>query len=90
MVTTVQKWGNSQGLRLAKSVLQDAHIGIGDEVDVVVRDGTIVVAPARRKRGRHRLEDLVARIPADYRPAEVDWGKPRGKEAKHPAPGRSG
>ena len=80
MVTTVQKWGNSQGLRLAKSVLQDARIGIGDEVDVIVRDGTIVVTPARRKRGRHRLEDLVAGIPADYRPAEVDWGKPRGKE----------
>ena len=81
MVTTVQKWGNSQGLRLAKGVLQDAHIGVGDEVDVLVRDGVIVVAPARKRHGRHRLADLVARIPADGETKEVDWGKPVGKEA---------
>lgn len=80
MLTTVQKWGNSQGLRLAKGVLQDAHIEVGDAVDVAVRDGVIVVAPARRKRRKHRLEDLVAQIPANYQSTELDWGKPVGKE----------
>ena len=80
MVTTVQKWGNSQGLRLAKGVLQDAHIEVGDAVDVAVHDGVIVVAPARRRRRKYRLEDLVSRIPADYQAEEVDWGKPVGKE----------
>ena len=34
MVTKIQKWGNSQGLRLAKQVLEDAHISVGDDVDV--------------------------------------------------------
>ena len=81
MVTKVQKWGNSQGLRLAKGILQDARIGIGDEVDVVVHDGVITVAPVRSRRGKHRLEDLVSRIPADHQAEEVDWGKPIGKEA---------
>jgi len=81
MLTTVQKWGNSQGLRLARGVLQDAHIGVGDKVDVVVRDGVILVAPARSRRGKHRLEDLVSQIPADYQAEKVDWGKPVGKEA---------
>ena len=42
MVTKIQKWGNSQGLRLAKQVLEDAHISVGDDVDVTVRDGLIV------------------------------------------------
>ncbi len=80
MVTKIQKWGNSQGLRLARQVLQDANISIGDEVDVTTRDGMIVIAPARRIRGRQSLQKLVSRIPKDYKPGEVDWGKPVGRE----------
>ena len=81
MITKVQKWGNSQGLRLAKDVLAHAHISVGDEVDVAVDDGVIVIAPLRRVRGGHQLEDLVSRIPPDYEPEEVDWGAPVGREA---------
>ena len=81
MHTKIQKWGNSQGLRLAKNVLEDARLGVGDEVDVAVRDGIIVIAPIRKIRGRYRLEDLVAQIPEDYHSSDVDWGKPVGKEA---------
>lgn len=81
MLTKVQKWGNSQGLRLAKNVLEDARIAVGDEVDVAVRDGVIVVAPVKRVRGKHRLEELVSQIPAGYRSEETDWGKPVGGEA---------
>jgi len=81
MLIRIQKWGNSQGLRLAKNLLADAHLGVGDEVDIAVKDGLIIVTPAKRKRGRRRLEDLVAHIPEDYQTSEVEWGKPVGKEA---------
>ena len=81
MHTKIQKWGNSQGLRLAKNLLEDARLDVGDEVDVAVRDGTIVIAPCRQIRGRYRLEDLVAQIPEDYQASEVDWGEPSGREA---------
>jgi len=81
MLAKIQKWGNSQGLRLAKNLLADAHIGVGDEVDITVKDGIIVVSPAKRIRGRHNLEDLVARIPGNYQTSEVEWGEPVGKEA---------
>lgn len=80
MVTKIQKWGNSQGLRLARQVLEDACIAVGDDVDVAVRDGIIVIAPVRRVRGRLSLQELVSRIPEDYKPGETDWGKPLGKE----------
>ena len=80
MLAKIQKWGNSQGLRLAKNLLADAHIGVGDEVDITVKDGIIVVSPAKRIRGRHNLEDLVARIPENYQTSEVEWGEPVGKE----------
>ena len=80
MVTKIQKWGNSQGLRLARQVLEDAHISVGDEVDVTTRDGMIVIAPARRIRGKQSLQTLVSRIPKNYRTREVDWGEPVGRE----------
>ena len=80
MVTKVQKWGNSQGLRIAKQVLEDARISIGDAVDVTAREGVIVIAPLRRVRGKQSLQNLVSRIPKNYEAAEIDWGKPVGNE----------
>ncbi len=80
MVTKVLKWGNSQGLRLAKQVLEEAGISVGDPVDVSTRDGVIVVAPVRRVRGKQSLHELVSRIPKNYRPKELDWGRPIGRE----------
>jgi antitoxin MazE len=80
MVTKVQKWGNSQGLRLAKQVLEDAHISVGEDIDVTVRDGTIIIAPIKRIRGKRSLQELVSRIPKNYKSREIDWGKPVGRE----------
>jgi len=81
MLTKVQSWGNSQGLRLNRQVLTEAHIAVGDAVDVTVREGVIVVAPAKQVRGTYDLNQLVARIPKGYKPEPVAWGKPVGREA---------
>ena len=80
MLAKIQKWGNSQGLRLTKSLLTDAQLEVGDEVDISVKDGIVIVTPARIVRGKHNLKDLVARIPKNHQTEEVDWGKPVGKE----------
>lgn len=81
MLARIQKWGNSQGLRLTRHLLADARLGVGDEVDINLRDGIMIVTPAKRIRGRHSLQDLVAQIPENYSTEEVDWGDPVGKEA---------
>ena len=80
MVTKIQKWGNSQGLRLARQVLDDARIAVGDDVDVAARDGMIVIVAVRRIRGKQSLQELVSRIPKNYKPEETDWGRPVGRE----------
>jgi len=80
MVTKVQKWGNSQGVRLSKELLATANLKVGDAVDISARDGQICVAPAQRVRGAHDLRKLVARIPRGHAPEEVDWGAPVGRE----------
>jgi antitoxin MazE len=55
MITTIQKWGNSQGLRLSKTLLSDVEIAVGDAVDVAVHKGALIVTPVRRVRGGHDL-----------------------------------
>jgi len=80
MVVKIARWGNSQGLRLSKQVLEDACVSVGDEVNIAVREGLIVVEPLKRARGKTSLRSLVARIPKNYRPQETGWGKPVGRE----------
>lgn len=80
MLAKVQKWGNSQGLRLSKKILSEAHLKVGDEVDIKVEDDNLIVSPTKSIRGKYQLEDLVAQIPKDYQTQEVDLGKPVGNE----------
>jgi antitoxin component of MazEF toxin-antitoxin module len=45
-----------------------------------VRDGSLVITPARRVRGGVDLEELVARMPKEYVPEEPDWRSQAGRE----------
>lgn len=80
MLTKIQKWGNSQGLCFPKEVLYQAHISIGDEVDINVHHGEIVIKPVTRIRGKYNLKNLVSKIPNNYKTEEENWGGPVGKE----------
>ena len=48
MKARIVRIGNSQGIRLPKPLIEAA--GLGDEVDLKVRDGAIVIAKARNPR----------------------------------------
>ena len=78
MVTKVQKWGNSQGLRLAKHVLESASIAIGDDVEVIVGEEQITIKKVAKP--KFNLAEMVARMPRDYKVQEESFGKPVGLE----------
>ena len=80
MLAKIQKWGNSQGLRIAKALLSDAQIKVGDDVNISLKDGALIVTPAQRVRKKYNLKDLVAKIPREHQTKETDWGEPVGKE----------
>ena len=80
MITKIQKWGNSQGLRFPRQILREAHMDVGDSVDVLIHHGDIVVRSVSPSRGKYRLKDLLAKLPANYKPVEVNWGKAVGRE----------
>ena len=81
MLSKIQKWGNSQGIRIPKSLLENSNIQIGEEVDITIQDGKIIVEPTRRTHGRYRIRDLASKMPKGYEPNEEDWGDPMGREA---------
>jgi antitoxin MazE len=80
MISKIQKWGNSQGLRLSKDVLELASFGVGDEVEIAVGVGEIVVKKVKVSKPKFDLAELVARIPKGYKPHEEWMGPPVGKE----------
>lgn len=80
MLSKIQKWGNSQGLRFTKVVLQEAQINVGDEVSVSVQRGRIIIESVTRVRRGYDLKELVSKIPQEYQTEELDWGEPVGKE----------
>jgi len=80
MITKIQKWGNSQGVRFPKDILRKAHISVGDDVDIYIHKGKIVVKPTTVNRGKYKLKDILSKMPENYKPKEIDWGKPTGGE----------
>ena len=80
MLSKIQKWGNSQGLRFTKALLQEAQINVGDEVSVSVQNGRIIVEPATKVRGKYDLKELVSKIPQESQAEELDLSEPVGKE----------
>lgn len=79
MTVTVQKWGNSQGIRIPKHILDEVDCSIGTEFDVNVKDGVIVLKKADAPLKidlKKAFEEYKGEIPT----GEIDWGRPEGEE----------
>lgn len=78
MQTKIQKWGNSLGLRIPKAFAEEAGVEAGSEVDLSIKDGELVISPARRK--RYLLKDLLRGVSAKNLHGEVATGLALGRE----------
>ena len=78
MVTKIQKWGNSLGLRVPKSFAAEANIEAGSEVDITVRENEIIVS--RVWALRYRLENLLAQVSKKNIHEEIETGESVGRE----------
>ncbi len=78
MKTMIQRWGNSLALRIPKAFAEEISVREGDEVEMNVSKGRLVVAP-RPPRSYH-LADLVAQIRPGNLHKEIVIQGPQGKE----------
>lgn len=79
MKTSVRRWGNSLALRIPKTFAAEISVRAGDEVEMRVTRGHLVVVP-RPARDYH-LVDLVAGIRPGNRHEEIVVEGPQGREA---------
>ena len=78
MQTQVKAWGNSQGIRIPKEVLQEAAISLDDVLDIKVSEGMItLVKPFRHRTLEERAAEYGGKLDTD---GEFDWGEPVGRE----------
>ena len=70
MTTTISKWGNSQGLRFPKKILEELNLSIGDKVKLLIQDNKIILEPIKKSRKKYDINELVKQIPSDYKPYE--------------------
>lgn len=78
MQVQVKEWGNSQGIRISKEVLQDAGISLNEWLDITVSNGVITLSKAFRHRTlEERASEYGGQLNLD---GECDWGEPVGRE----------
>jgi len=65
MTAKISNWGNSQGIRLPKNIIESMHLTIGDKVSVEVENEKIIIEPIKVKK-RFDINSLVAAMPDDY------------------------
>jgi antitoxin MazE len=53
---------------------------VGDELEITSTKDQLVIKPIRKIRGKYHLQDLVAKIPQDYKANEENWGSAVGLE----------
>jgi len=78
MYTTIQKWGNSQGIRIPKQLLEDLDLHESDRVEIDRQQDAIIIRKAGKK--HKTLEERLAGFKGSYEFSEWDTGSPVGNE----------
>lgn len=80
MTITIQKWGNSQGIRIPKHYLNELSWSEDEMVDLLIEDGKIIIErsrPAQRK----NIVELFEGFNGKYEHVDFVWDDSEGREA---------
>lgn len=78
MLANIQKWGNSQGIRIPKSVMNELDFSFGQSVELIIDDDRLIIKKADTK--KKSIRELFENYTGDYACSEVDWGESVGNE----------
>ena len=79
MTITIQKWGNSQGIRIPKHYLNELSWSEDEMVDLFIEDGKIIIERSRPTQ-RKNIVELFEGFTGKYEPVEYIWDEPEGRE----------
>ena len=78
MTVAIQKWGNSQGIRIPKKILDSMDWKENEKLIILIENNELIVKKATKK--RKNIKELFKDYNEEYEPIEIDWGEPVGEE----------
>lgn len=73
----LKQWGNSQGIRIPKNILEKLNIHESDILQLEVENDSIVI----RKSFKHKtFEERLQEYNGEISVCDFEWGEPVGKE----------
>ena len=83
MEAKLQKWGNSDGIRIPSSFLKSLNLKTNDIVELMQKDDTIIISKQKKKHLtlEERFE-IFEKLPSNEKGMveSYDWGEDVGKE----------
>ena len=79
---TINRWGNGQGVRLNTSLLVQTGLRVGDELELEVRDSSIVMSPKKNRTIRPKdIDALFDGYDGSFSPSEDGFSRAVGGES---------
>lgn len=73
----IRAWGNSQGIRIPKEILERMDLKVSDVLNIEIENGAIVL----RKQFVHKsFEERLLEYNGKISVCDFDWGEPKGRE----------
>lgn len=71
MTAKITKWGNSQGFRVPKDIMESLHLTIGDSLEIKIEENRVILEPIKKEIPKYNLEELLSKVPKNYKVEEV-------------------
>lgn len=78
MEVKLQKWGNSDGIRIPSNFLKSLNLKTNDKVDLNYEDDKIIIT--KLKKNKISLEERFAKYNGENLAKEFSWDDAKGKE----------
>lgn len=77
MTVAIRKWGNSQGIRIPKDLLDTLKWEENEQITIVVEGGKLIM---EKEKHRKNIKELFEEFDGEYEQVEMDWGETVGDE----------
>ena len=67
---TLRNLGGSIAIALPKKLLSTLGLSSGSEVDIAIKDGSMIISPLKKK---YTLEEMIAGMEIGDLPSDTDW-----------------
>ena len=77
-VSKIQKWGNSQGIRIPKKMLETLDLKVNDSISIEEGENCLKIKKVEEKLSN--IEKLFLNYEGEYEKIDLDWDNEGGKE----------